>query len=155
MPNYDYVCKECGGEHEETHGMTASPEVKCHKCGSSNTVKAIRACGVITRNSGARSRLADAQKKEASQRQDLSENYGVENITPVGGNSFATAYNDVKTQGSKVRDEMQARRAVNATSVKKKQREWGVKSRARVEERTRVANDKKAEAAQKKRAIKL
>jgi len=155
MPRYDYVCKDCGDEHEETHGMTASPVVKCHKCGSSSMVKAIRACGIITRDTGSRARFADAQKKEASQRQDLRENYGVENVTPVGGNTFSTAYNDVKAQGTKVRDEMQARRSTNATAVKKKQREWGVKSRARVAERTRIANDKKAEEAQKKRAVKL
>jgi putative FmdB family regulatory protein len=155
MPRYDYVCKECGDEHEETHGMTASPEVKCWKCGSANTFKAIRACGIITRNSGAQRRFADAQRSESEQRQDLKENYGVENVTPLAAKNVGEVYNEVKAQGTRVKDMMQRRRETNQKAVKEKQRKWAVGSNKRVAERTRIANEKKAEAAQKKRAISL
>lgn len=153
MPRYDYVCRDCGDEHEETHGMTASPEVKCWECGGSNTFKAVQACGIIARDSGAQRRFTEAKRAEGDQRQDLRENYGVENVTPLAAKSVGEVYKEVKSQGSRVKDVMQRRTALNRQAVKNKQRDWGVKSRKRVGERTRIANEKKAQAAQKKRAV--
>jgi len=155
MPFYDYVCRDCGSEHEENHSMTASPVIGCRKCGSKNTFKAVRACGIIARSTGTQRRFEDARKTQTEQRQDLRENYGVENVTPVLGNSLASVYNDVKSQGSLVKDEMQAKRESNAAAVKAKQRAWTEKAHKRVGARTKFVNKLKAEAKQKKNAISL
>lgn len=32
MPYYDYKCSKCDDVHEEKHGMSETPKVKCPKC---------------------------------------------------------------------------------------------------------------------------
>lgn len=59
MPNYDYVCEDCGHKQEEFHRMSETPEVKCSKCGSVKTVKAVTATHQINMNNHPGSSMGD------------------------------------------------------------------------------------------------
>lgn len=41
MPTYNYECEKCGNVQEEFHGMMESPKIKCTKCKSTKTKKAV------------------------------------------------------------------------------------------------------------------
>lgn len=154
MPFYDYACEKCGTEFETFHGINEKPRVVCPKCGSP-AKKSISACGIIIRNSGAARMASDRAKTEAEARADLLANYGVERVQPVGSQSFMEVYNDVKAQGSLVRDQMQQKREENAKRARDKHRKWAVKANRRVAKKTLEANEKKAKDAAAKRALHL
>ncbi len=53
MPTYDYACKKCEEVFEVFHNMTATPEVTCEKCGSTDVEKQIGAgAGLVFKGSG-------------------------------------------------------------------------------------------------------
>ena len=154
MPNYDYGCTKCNHEFEVSHGMTEKPRIKCPECGSS-AKKLITGCGFIIHNTGAMNAARERAKSEAAMRADLRDNYGVEQISPVGGNSIADVHKDVRQQGSLVRDQMQQKREENERKTKAKQRDWAVKARKRAPMKAKIRDEKKAEEAAAKRAIRL
>ncbi len=153
MPFYDYLCRECGVEFEKFHSMQHKEPVPCEECGSTNTSKIPCACGIIVRNTGVVRASGDRMRRRADAKQDLVENHGVENLTPVRGNTFESAYNDIKATGTLTRDRMQAKREQNEKRVRKKQKEWLKGARKRTPERARVKKEKKAQEAAAKRKI--
>lgn len=48
---YDYVCKNCGIEREESHSINESPEIKC-LCGETMKIKITMGGGVIFKGDG-------------------------------------------------------------------------------------------------------
>lgn len=154
MPNYDYCCTACDHEFEVSHGMNDAPRTMCPECGSP-AKKLISACGLIVKNTGAIRAAQERHKSEREMREDLRQNYGVEKISPIGGNTVTDVYRDVKQQGTFVRDKMQLKREQNAAQTKAKQREWARKANRRVAKKTIMAQEKRAEEAAAKRAIRL
>ena len=151
MPAYDYRCSECGIEFEVCHGMLEKPDVSCERCGASAS-KIPSACGIVVHDGGA-SAMRDSVVRQHEARQDLKENYGVEGVTPLGGETFDSVYRDIKGSGSMVKDKMQAERAVKEEQSRRKRREWAVKANKRVGKKTREAQEKKAKEAAAARAI--
>ena len=134
--------------------MIERPKVFCPDC-QSPAKKLISAPGIVVHNTGAMRAFVDKAKTEGAARLDLRENYGVEKINPLGGNSFGDVYRDVKATGSKVRDDMQQTREENEKKTQKKQREWAIKANKRAPGRDKFVKDKRAKEAAKKRAIRL
>ena len=155
MPFYDYGCRECGTEFETFHAIAESPVVPCPECLSENTRKLVSACGIIVHSTGAKSRVLDHVKREQEARTDLRENYGVENVHPMQGSSFASVYNDIKNRGSFVRDRMQCEAEQSEQKRAAKRKEWVKAANRRVPERLRVRKDKKAQQDAASRAIRL
>lgn len=53
MPTYTYECTKCGSKQDEFHGMSASPEVACSACGSTNVKRLLGiGAGLIFKGSG-------------------------------------------------------------------------------------------------------
>ena len=155
MPFYDYGCEECGSEFETSHSIHEKPKVQCPKCSSTKTRKLVSACGIVVHSTGAKRRVLDHLSRESDAKQDLLENYGVENVRPTGGASFDSVYNDIKGRGTFVRDEMQKKREVNERKSRAKRREWAKAANKRTPERIRTKREKKAQEEQKKRAVRL
>ena len=155
MSRYDYACTKCGREFEVTHSMNETPSVPCEDCGSPSK-KLISACGIIVRNSSARRRVMDHTRRANDARQDLSENFGVESITPVGGSSMSDVYNDVKRRGSEVREKMQRKREETENERVQKAKMWKKTAMKRAPERTKILVEKREQerAAKRKIAIK-
>jgi len=155
MPFYDYACKKCNAEFETFHTIADTTSQKCPNCGSVRTRKMVSACTFTVRNTGRRVRVMDGFKKEQDARADLAQNHGVENVTPLRGQSVLDVYNDVKGRGHSVRDQMQKEREVNAAKSLVKRREWARKANQRVEKRTMEAKERKAKEKAAKEAIRL
>jgi len=150
MAFYDYRCVKCDKVFEVSHGMTESPEVKCPECGF-ESVKVPSVCGIVVR--GGASHMRDSVIRQTDAKQDLIENYGVENVTPLGGQNFDSVYKDIKSQGTMVKDQMQEKMERNEAKKRVERREWARKAHKRVGARTRKAEEMKKKEAAKKRAI--
>jgi len=150
MAFYDYRCGKCEEEFEVSHGMNDEPNIKCPKC-KSKAKKMPSICGIVVH--GGFSAMRDSVVRRSEAKQDLLENYGVENVTPLGGETFDSVYKDIKDSGTKVNDKMQKDKEIKAAQSKAKRREWGKKANKRVGERTRTAAKKKAQEAATKRAV--
>jgi len=134
--------------------MHESPSVSCEKCGSPSK-KMVSACGILVHNTHARGRVMSHISRTNDSRQDLAENFGVENVTPVGGNTMSDVYNDVKRRGLEVREQMQKKREDSENARVRKAKEWRRAGMRRAPERTKVYLDKKAKEKAAKRAITL
>ncbi|MDK2885552.1 MAG: hypothetical protein PWP54_110 [Thermosipho sp. (in: thermotogales)] len=51
MPMYRYVCKNCGTEKVELHGINDNPEIICDICGN-EMEKTIGRVGIVFKGSG-------------------------------------------------------------------------------------------------------
>ena len=154
MPNYDYGCNKCNLEFEVSHSMNEKPRIKCPECGSV-AKKLITGCGFIVHNTSAIRAARERAKSEQAIRADLRDNYGVEKISPVRGNTLADVHKDVRQQGTLVRDQMQQQRELNAQKTKAKQRAWAVGANKRAPKKAAIRDKKRAEEAAAKRAIRL
>lgn len=154
MPNYDYSCPSCELRFEVVHGMNDKPRISCPKC-LSPAIKEISLVGFVIHSNKARSRVLDHVKRTSEQRQDLTENFGVQNVAPVGRESFDQVYNDIKGRGSFVREQMHQKREENENARKKKSREWKQAALRRVPERSKVWKEKQAKENAAKQAIRL
>ena len=154
VPNYDYGCSKCNHEFEVSHGMNDKPRIRCPECGSA-AKKLVMGCGFIVRNSGAIHAAKERAKAETDMRSDLNQNYGVEQVSPVGGNSFSDVYKDVKQQGSLVRDQMQQKREENAKATKAKQKAWLEKAHKRAPRKAKIRDEMRAKEDAAKRSIRL
>lgn len=144
-PAYDYKCDSCGKVKEVFHSISESPRVGC-ACGKAMR-KAVSGfyLGGATLSAKDRSCVADMQS-------DMRENYGVEKFSPVGGASVSDIYRDVKSQGSLVRDQMQAKKEINERKQREKIREWKKGALARTPQRAKEKIERrKREEAQKRR----
>jgi putative FmdB family regulatory protein len=152
MPNYDYKCIECECEKEVNHSISDSPQLKCDDCGG-DMKKIISACHFSLRETLARNHFINEAKKDSDIRSDLQENYGIEKINPVGKNDLKSVYNDVKEQGSFVREQMQASKEKEEKRIAKKQKEWKKGAAKRAPGRSRELAERKAAQAAKDRKI--
>jgi len=155
MPFYDYSCDKCGSEFETFHSMTEKPTVRCPECDSSKTRKMVSPCGIIVRNTSAQRRCDDAVRRGSDAKQDLRENYGIENVQPLGGVSATEVYNDIKGRGTFVKDQMQAKREHADAQAQTKRREWLKKAHKRTPARAKVKKEQKAKEKAAKEAISL
>jgi len=155
MPFYDYGCENCEAEFETFHSIQEKPKVKCPECGSIRTRKLVSGFGIIVRSTGAKRRVLDHVRRESDAKQDLLENFGVENVQPVDGSSFSDVYNDIKSRGTSVRDQMQQEKEQKETQRRAKRKEWAKAANKRAPKRHKVKQEKKAQEAAQKRAIRL
>jgi len=154
MPNYDFSCLACDTEFEAFRLLNSQDPVICPKCKSSKTKKQISCCHFIIHSSAIVRKITDSRKREREAKADLAENYGVENLSPLGrGNSMEKVYKEIKKQGTFVKDKMQQQTILSAAKTRKKQREWAIGANQRVEAKTRARNEEKKKEAFEKRAI--
>lgn len=52
MPTYEYVCDDCGSEHEIVQAMTDPTLTECPSCGKSALRKVFTNVGVVFKGSG-------------------------------------------------------------------------------------------------------
>ena len=153
MPTYEYVCQSCNVDFEALRPIASRDRASCPECGSPKTKRQVTACHFVMRESGTVRKLSDRIKFESDAKADLSENYGVAKINPLGGSSISTIYQDVKQQGSFVKDKMQQSTAENTKKTKDKQREWAREALKRTPERSKILKDVRAKEAMAKRKI--
>jgi len=146
MPAYDYKCPECGEIQEFTHGMTESPVVKCPEC-DAVMVKKFCAPQISVRDTINRSKVKDFKKDKRDKKIDLRENYNVHETHALGGKTFNQVYDEVKRQGSRVKDGIDARVENTKKRQEQRQKEQNEKSRKRV-----LKEHKKIEERAQKRA---
>lgn len=146
MPIYEYGCNFCGVKTEILHGMNDTPELRC-TCGSGDITKLMSACGFKMRDTHAINQARDTKKSDSDMKQELKEDHLVHNFTPIGKNGVSDVHQDVKSQGSFVRDKMQEEVEKNSNKTKAKQNEWMKKAMKRAPERSReiVKRKKKKE----------
>ena len=155
MPRYDYACRSCSAVFEIIHGMNEKPEVVCPKCQSKKTSKQISSCGIIVRKTHAINLVKNHIKKEHEQKKDLLENYGVERVNQLGGASLGNVYGEIKKQGNLVREQMQAKKEIDAANLKAKRKEWLVGANKRAPEKRKIMKEQMAKEAAAKRKIVL
>lgn len=154
MPAYDYRCPECGFGDEVRHGMNESPTYQCPDCQSQMK----RVYGRVNVNHG-RSRIKgmvrDKVSQEAEMKQDLLENYGVSEISPLRRTTVTDVYNDVKAQGSLVKDQMQESREIADAKRDAKQKKWKEEAYKRAPKRSKQIAERRRAEATEKRAIRI
>jgi len=155
MPFYDYGCEKCSAEFETFHSIKESPKVRCPECNSLKTRKLVSACGIIVHNTGAKRRVCDHFRREADAKQDLLENHGVENVRPNRGHTFSSVYNDIKSRGTFVQDQMQQQAGEREQKQRRKRKEMAKRANKTATARAKVIKEKKAKKEAEKRAIRL
>ena len=135
MPTYDYRCTECELVAEARHGINDRPQLQCPDCGTPKMKKMVSACGFSVKNTHLKGHLKDNCKANTEMRQDLLENHGIENVTPVGAKDLSQVYKEVKAAGDSVKDQMQAEKAKGAEKSRNKMREWKRKAQPRADGR--------------------
>ena len=154
MPFYDYSCRKCDFVFELMHGINDKPKPICPKCDSPDTFKMVSACGIIIRNSRAKTFVLDAVKKESEKREEL-KRMGIENITPRSGVTLDQVYSEIKKQGGAVKEQMAAQRERDEVKRKIKDREWKIKALKRTPARAKIRQEMKSREESAKRAIRL
>lgn len=154
MPAYDYKCPECESVGEVVHKMDEKPVYLCPQC-DVVMKRVYNSFGVNHGETLSHGKVVDHFKKEADMKQEMKEDYGIEGFKPITAKNMKEVYDDVKSQGSFVKERMQAQVEQNAAAKKKKSREWMTKAMKRAPERSiEKVERKKAEEA-KKRAIRI
>jgi putative FmdB family regulatory protein len=153
MPLYDYMCPECGLLEEYSHGMNENPTYTCPCNGIMK--KVFNSFNLSNGKSRLFKAVKDKVVRESDYRADLKENYGVESIAPIRRTTVSEVYNDVKSQGSLVRDQMQANKELETSKREIRQREWKQGAMKRAPNRSRELVHRREVEAQQKRAIKL
>ena len=154
MPAYDYKCPWCESVGEVFHGMNESPVYLCPQC----NVEMKRVFNTFNLGHGKRRvqrQIEDKLKAESEMKQDMAENYGVESFQPIAAQSVAEVYDDVRAQGSFVKERMQAETERAESKRKKKSRDWMSKAMKRAPERSREKVERKKAEAAKKRAVSI
>lgn len=88
-------------------------------------------------------------------RRELKENYGVEKVTPLKGQTITDVYHTVKEQGSFIKEKMICSAEESARKTRAKQKEWKKKAVKRVTPRRMEMERRKAAEAAAKRSIRL
>lgn len=155
MPTYDYECSSCGRSFEASHAISDKPKLACPSCSSADTRK-VPSLFYLGGNKSLLSRKGrDRARAEAEARQDLRENYGVENVCPIAARSFGEVYSEIKKSGGHTKEYMQSNTAQNEAKRKEKAREWKRKAILRTPARAREMQARKAAEEQAKRRIVL
>jgi len=154
MAAYDYRCPVCGFMDEVRHGMHEKPQYECPECG-----ELMRRVFTVPNLGHGHGRvlgmLADRSERTADMRQELNEDYGIENVAPIRAGSLSEVYNDVKMQGGFVREKMQENaESANAKRLAK-QKEWKQKAIRRAPKRSQEIVARKSSAEQAKRLIRI
>lgn len=149
MPYYDYRCVLCESTFEVYHSMKDKPTVVCPSCHSKDTKKVPSLCGIsIRRDSILMGKYKDAVTKKEEMKKELKESFGLHSVRPLGGNTMTDVYNDVKSRGGFVREEMAKSAEESAAKTKAKQKEWKRKAAKRAPARGQeIVRRKAAEAA--------
>lgn len=152
MPLREYRCRECGAVWEFLQRKNEKPKV-CSICGKGKPEQLVSLCAFAVRNNRVASRFRDEMAKGEEIRQELREEHGVEQVTPMGRNTLRDVMNDVKQQGSFVRDRMQETQEKNGKKRKEKQRDWMKKALKRTPKRKAERDEMMAKEAAEKRRI--
>jgi hypothetical protein len=99
--------------------------------------------------------VRDKVSQEAEMKQDLLENYGVSEISPLRRTTVTDVYNDVKAQGSLVKDQMQESREIADAKRDAKQKKWKEEAYKRAPKRSKQIAERRRAEATEKRAIRI
>lgn len=155
MPNYDFRCNLC--DYTEEYFLAIKDkdsDVICKKC-QSKMVRILSSCN-FTIHSGNQSKKLDEFKRESAMKTELREDYGIHNFSPLQANKTTKdIYNEVKQQGSFVKDQFALEAKRTAEKNKPKQKEWAEGALKRLPTRRKEMAEKKAKEAALKRKINL
>jgi hypothetical protein len=130
--------------------MSDSPSVEC-ECGK-RMKKVFHACGIVVAGGLSKSRVLDSMKREGEMRAELKHDYGIEKFAPIGRNTTADVYRDVKGSGTFVKDQMALETERNNERRDAKMKDWKAKAQRRASKRREEMRQRKeAEAAAKRR----
>ena len=128
---------------EIQHGFDANPDLVC-ECGSEKFHRLISGgLGFISKDSAAIQQRQETAKRHTDIRADLRDNYGVATIRPVLGKSLDNVYQDVKEQGTLIKDNLQATTEINAKRTKAKSKKWMKDALPRTEKRYKEKIERK------------
>ncbi|MBO8160910.1 MAG: FmdB family transcriptional regulator [Thermosipho sp. (in: Bacteria)] len=71
MPMYRYICKNCGTEKVELHGINDTPEIICDVCGN-EMERTIGRVGIVFKGSGFY--ITDSKNSNSSKQENKSSN---------------------------------------------------------------------------------
>ena len=154
MPLYDYRCPRCSTVQDIFHSMKESPQVVCDTC-HIPMKRVYHPVSFTVRNTKARQSISSRFIRESEMRKELASDYGIEKVVPLDGQSVSDVYNEIKANSGKVKDRMQLEDARRKAKDLKHGREWRKNSLKTSKKMWEVSQEKKAEAAAKKRAITL
>jgi len=100
-------------------------------------------------------KIQEKLRNESDMKQEMKEEYGVESFQPIAAQSMKDVYNDVKAQGSYVKERMQAETEKAQAKRKEKSKEWKAKAMKRAPQRSREKVERKKAEAAKKRSISI
>ena len=155
MPIREFVCGNCDYSFEFLQRKKESPR-KCPACEEVGYLqRVISACAFATRNNRMEAKVRDEVTRGVEIKQELKEDHGIEGFSPVGSNTVQDVYDDVKSQGSFVKDQMQETQERNQKANKKKRRKWMEGALKRSPKRRIEMKEKRAEESAEKRKITL
>jgi len=154
MPIREYACENSHVFDFLERKKSDKPK-RCPECGSGNLTKLFSTFGFSVRSSGQMRRIADHFNKESEMKQDLKENYGVENVSPIGARNLSEVHAEVKSTGSYVKDKMQENSEKQATARREKKKEWARGAMQRAPKRRLEMKERRAAEAAEKRKIRL
>jgi hypothetical protein len=134
--------------------MNESPTFECVDCG----VVMKRVYNSFNLGHGKRvvqRKVEDKLKAESDMKQEMKEDFGVESFKPITAQSMTEVYDDVKAQGSFVKERMQAETERADAKRRKKQKDWKKAAMRRAPARSRERVERKKAEAAKKRAIRM
>jgi len=99
--------------------------------------------------------MREKSKRELDQRRELAQDYGLETVRPMAGNSFTTVYDEVKKQGGFVKERMAANKEKENAKILAKRRAWLPEARRRAPKKGRIMMEQKAREESAKRTIRL
>jgi putative FmdB family regulatory protein len=119
MPNYNYICRDCGNFFEQSHAIGYAEAIRCLFCGSVSTQKAITSFYIGGNGFSPSAAMSD-----------LKENYGIESVNMRNGD-FKTWYKGVRRDGARVAEQMIQGKERQEKSARVKHAEFKSRVRAK------------------------
>lgn len=153
MPFYSFECERCGHKFEVSHSMNETPEIKCPDCNSKNVCRDYSTCAIIVKSNHSEKFVRDHVKRQDEIKTELREDFGVHSFSPIRKCGLEDVYRDVKKSGTMIKDQMQETAELNASRVRKKQKEWRKEALKRTPARAKEKIERNAKESAKKNKI--
>lgn len=151
MPLYEYKCKNCSFVTEINQDINDDTEFLCPDC-YLPLKRVFTPFHISHKNSKP---IQDKQSQHQEMKQELNDDYGVESVVPLGGNNIESIYQDVKSQGNYVKEQMHQNAEQKAKEQKEKRKSWKHEALKRAPYRAQVKREKREQEKQEKRKINL
>jgi len=159
MPIYEYRCHSCDQIFEKIHSYNNPPEIIC-ACGSKDVEKLISLVNVNTKTGRTliQGKAESNHKLQVEKRAELQQDFGVHEVRPLAhpdgtGNNFDKVYDEIKKQGTFVKDKMQYGKYENELKRRKKNKEFHENAMKNQKQRLKEIKEHRAQEAYDDRKI--